>query len=700
MARWAWLVVFVVGCSGSGASGDSATDDVPVASDGSADVQDGSGKDGATTDGADSADAPTDALPDGVCAEGEHACLDDAVVSVCVNGAFQFSATCEDGATCQDGRCTKPLACTPGASVSCDGFGTHWVCSADGTEVALLPCADGTLCAEGDCRVVSCTPGAGQCPTSASIRHCLPDGSGYGPAQDCAGGMSCVGGACVSLCEADLKQNTNTGCQYWSVDLDNDPTHNPAYPNQPTPEMFPHSVVISNPNDTDVTMTFSVVVACASDTFCAPSIQTCDGQPGTVCDKPGAAEYELAVGDPVVPAGQSREFTMPVMNVSGSVLAPKAVRVMASRPVVAYQFNPFDSENATSNDGSLLLPQNALGKVYYVVSLPSRGAVMGFPENNGFVAIVATAPNTTVKVTPPVRLIANPSHGVGLSPAPLLANQTYTFTLQLFDVLNLEQYAEGGIITPGTVPKDLTGTRVEADKPVAVFSGHQVAGVQEAMKLQFTTEWDSCCTEHLEEQLMPVETWGHEAFCVKSKPRGYEADRFVVVAGEAGVQLTTVPSIDGVDGETLAKAGDSLRVETQESFVLKATGKIQVVQFLMSAGQTQTIGSGVPTTGDPSMMLLPPSAQYRDAYVIRTADGYGTNWTTVIRPAGLPISADGALLPDGAFEPLGDGTWEYAYHEVSTGNHAFTASQPFGLMVYGYGGVTAYGYPGGMNLVQ
>jgi hypothetical protein len=283
----------------------------------------------------------------------------------------------------------------------------------------------------------------------------------------------------------------------------------------------------------------------------------------------------------------------------------------------------------------------------------------------------------------------------------MLANQTYTFTLQLFDVLNLEQYAEGGVIPPGTIPsKDLTGTRVEADKPVAVFSGHQVAGIQEAIKSQFTDEWDSCCTEHLEEQLMPVETWGNEALCVKAKPRGYEADRYVVVAGEAGVQISTVPSIDGLDGETIANAGGVLRIETQESFVLKATGKIQVVQFLMSAGQTQTIGSGVPTTGDPSMMLLPPSAQYRDAYVIRTGDGYGTNWTTVIRPAGLPIMADGVALADGAFEALGDGTWEFAYHEVTTGNHAFTASQPFGLMVYGYGGVTAYGYPGGMNLVQ
>lgn len=696
MTRGAWFLMLLVGCGGSGTSGsDGSADDGAVHADAGRDDL-GAGKDGAVDDVADAVDA----LPDAACVEGEHACLDDAIVSVCVGGTFQFSTTCGEGATCQDGACTRPAICDPGDSLECDGLTSAWVCTPDGAAVALLPCDDGTLCADGVCRVVACTPGAGQCASSSTVSVCLPDGSGYGQPQACDPGQNCVGGRCLSLCEADLKQNTNTGCQYWSVDLDNDPTHNPSLPNNPTPEMYPHSVVISNPNDTDVSMTFSVVVACASDTFCSPSIQTCDGQKGTVCDKPGAAEYELAVDDPVVPAGQSREFTMPVMNVHGSELAPKAIRVMASRPVVAYQFNPFDSENAASNDGSLLLPQNALGKLYYAVSLPSRGALMGFPENNGFVAIVATAPNTTVKVTPPVRLIANPTHGVGLSPAPLLANQTYTFTLQLFDVLNLEQYAEGGVITPGTVPKDLTGTRVEADKPVAVFSGHQVAGIQEALKLQFTDEWDSCCTEHLEEQLMPVETWGTEALCVKSKPRGYEADRFVVVAGEAGVQLTTVPPIDGVDGETLAKAGDSLRVETQESFVLKATGTIQVVQFLMSQGQTQTIGSGVPGTGDPSMMILPPSLQYRDSYVIRTADGFGTNWTTVIRPAGLPVMADGVVLPDSAFEPLGDGTWQFAYHEVTTGNHAFTASQPFGLMVYGYGGVTAYGYPGGMNLVQ
>jgi hypothetical protein len=636
------------------------------------------------------------------CIEGERSCIGESLVSVCVDGEFQFSTSCGDDAVCRDGYCVKPADCTPGQSAECAGASSVWVCNPEGDGLVLTPCQGGMMCVQGECRQVSCAPGTGQCVTNTSYRTCLEDGSGWGEVQNCGLGKNCVGGKCMTLCEADIKHNTNVGCQYWSVDLDNDPTHHPLFPNQPTPEMFPHSVVIGNPNNSPVSMTFSVVVSCPDGSTCSPSVTTCNGQKGTVCGTPAGTEMEIAFDDPVVPAGQSREFKMPVMNVSGSVLAPKAIRVLASLPVVAYQFNPFDSENAASNDGSLLLPQNALGKTYYAVSLPSRGAIMGFPANHGFVTVVGTEPDTTVEVTPAVKVIANPAKGVpqdGTTPAFLAPGQTYSFLLQPYDVLSLAHMPEGGIVTPGTVPKDLTGTRIQADRPVAVFSGHQVAGVTEAAKLQMTDVWDSCCTEHLEEQLMPVETWGSQALCVKSKPRGYEADRFVVVAGEPGVQLTTIPVIGALHGKTLANAGDQLRVETTESFVLQATGKVQVVQFLMSQGQTQPVG-GDPGTGDPSMMILPPSSQYRDEYVFRTAQGYGTNWITVIRPAGALVTLDGTPMSDWEFEPLGDGTWQFAYREVATGSHRLTGDQPFGLMVYGYGVVTAYGYPGGMNLEQ
>ena len=160
----------------------------------------------------------------------------------------------------------------------------------------------------------------------------------------------------------------------------------------------------------------------------------------------------------------------------------------------------------------------------------------------------------------------------------------------------------------------------------------------------------------------------------------------------ANVTLHTEPKIPGLDGKTLAKAGDVVRVQTDEGFQLQATGKIEVVQFLMGQGQTEE------KIGDPTMMLVPPHKQYRNDYFIQTAAGFTKNWLTVVRPAGVAVQLDGKAIPDGLFQAFGDDTWEFAYAPVQTGTHHLESAQAFGLMVYGYGGVTAYGYPGGMNL--
>lgn len=715
MERWLVLVALLAACSdpepeavGSDGGPGGATADAGVSGDAGADVpRRGAGDAGfAKPDGV--ADASADGSPDAAapgCTDGALGCLDGSHTAVCAGGVWTLAADCGAG-VCADGQCTWPGDCTPGAVSGCEGVGTALVCNAEGTATVATPCAPGEQCTASGCAPVTCTPGVAICAGSSAVQVCEPDGQGYGPATECPPSTACLAGKCLSLCEADIKYNTNVGCEYWSVDLDNDPIHNPALPNNPTPEMYPHSIVVTNPGTSEALVTFSVRVSCPDGSPCAPSIAAC-GPPESVCDTPSDV-YDLVIADGAVPGGESREFEMPPMNVKGSSITPKAIRVVASRPVVVYQFNPFDSENAASNDGSLLLPRNGLGKLYFAVSLPSRAGIDDlqgnpwFPPNYGFLAVVAPEGTTTVQVTPTVPLLADPAQGVpqdGSTPAQLDPGTMYTFTLEPYDVLNLEHKPGGGIIAPGATPPDLTGTRIEADKKIAVFSGHQTAGIGEAIKLQFQDEWDSCCTEHLEEQLMPVEAWRSQALCIKSKPRGYERDRWVVVAGVDGVFLTTFPPIDGLDAKYLGKAGDKVTVETDESFVLKATGPIQVVQLLMSQGMTQPKNSGTLPTGDPTMMIVPPPEQYRDSYVIRTADGYGTNWTTIVRKAGTAIQVDGQPFA-APFEKVGDGTWEYAWREVTTGTHTFAGDEPFGLMVYGYGNVTAYGYPGGMSLEQ
>lgn len=642
------------------------------------------------------------------CSDGSYGCLTNTTVSICVDGTWQFNNQCSGSARCVNGACTEPADCDAGAFLGCEGLSSAWVCSLDGKWKIAQPCPLLHQCTDVGCTRVQCTPFSKQCTSNTTYQQCEADGSGWSADNRCQSGTTCVGGNCLSLCEADIKYNTNVGCEYWTVDLNNDPTHHPLFPQNPTPEMFPHSVVISNPGSSDAIVTFTARVSCADGSACSSTKTDCSAESSAVCDTPVDQEYALDLGDTTVPGGDSREFKMPIMNVSGSGITPKAVRITSTLPVIAYQFNPFNSENAASNDGSLLLPQKALGKEYFAVSLPSRPEIADlqgnplFPANSGLVAIVPTEAATQVAVTPTVEVMANPSLDVpqdGTTPKTLAPGQTYVFTLNPYEVLNLEQLGKTEWVSPGTIPKDLTGTHIVADKPIAVFSGHQVAGVQEQLKLQLTDVWDSCCTEHMEEQLMPVETWGTQALCVKSKPRGSEADRWIIVAGDNGVLVNTVPPIEGINGKILSKAGDYLRVETTETFLVAATGRIQIVQFLMSQGQTQPIGAP-PGAGDPTMMIVPPREQYRDEYVIRTADGFNTNWTTVIRPAAIEVQIDGVAIPNGQFVGIGDGSWEYTYVEVATGTHKLSASEPFGLMVYGYGTVTAYGYPGGMKLDQ
>ncbi|MBI5609955.1 MAG: IgGFc-binding protein [Deltaproteobacteria bacterium] len=682
--RLDWIVLAFALCACSSPVAASAGSDAsPVDAAGSADDGGGDTGNDVTFANADTAFA---------CTGSERACFNDTVAKVCVDGGWQLAEKCADGSLCKDGACAVPASCTPGDIKGCSGPATETICTSDGAAWVDHKCPGKQQCVQGKCRDVVCTPKSPACTGAATYHLCKDDGSGWGDTVDCKSGAMCVGGTCLSLCETNLKFSNNVGCEYWSVDLNNDPSKNPGAPNQPTPEFFPHSVVVANPGKFDATLTFTVHASCGAGGPCQTGPLTCNAKPDSVCAVP-ATPYALSIADAVVKAGQSKEFKMPVMNVAGSGITPKGIHVQSDQPVVAFQFNPFNSENATSNDGSLLLPQNTLGNEYYGVSLGSRPAMLGFPANNGYLTVVATVPGATqVTVTPSCPVTANPALGVpqdGTKPAVLQTGATYTFTLQQFDVLNLES-APGG---PGGGKTDLTGTHILADHPIAVFAGHQATGIADDFK-KGDENWDTCCTEHLEEQLMPLQAWSTQAWCVKSKPRGYDVDHWVVVAGQDGVALTTQPAIAGIDGVILKKAGDSVHIQSGESFMLQASGKVEVVQFLVSQGQTQQ------KTGDPSMLVVPPAKQYRDEYLVQTADGYSNNWLTVVRPKGAGVQLDGLPMQNGAFADFGDGSWEFGYFQVSKGTHTLKGDKPFGLMVYGYGNVTAYGYPGGMNLGQ
>ena len=556
---------------------------------------------------------------------------------------------------------TGQMLCEPGTASVCISETEQSVCDDTGFGYNTIPCPQGLFCLEGQCSEQRCVPGATRCRSESlsTVFVCDESGTDWLESQVCETGFSCQNGACMSRCEAAAKLKTYIGCEYWTVDLDN-------YPDpfiMPMPNEVPHSVVISNPGDRSATVRFET----RSGAIINPA-------QGTV--------------DP----GEVRAFTMPRLDVDNSGITNHSIKVSSSMPVIAYQFSPLNNENVYSNDASLLLPVNTFGKSYLVTSWPTgintENIVpgLGIIPQAGYFTVVATAPGETeVTITVSATTVAGPD-----VPA-LEAGDTATFMLNQFDVLNVQAEA----FTPadfleliGSEPNDLTGSLVEASQAVAVFGGHEEA----VISTSDNSSDDTCCADHLEEQLIPINVWSNEALCVKAKPRGDQGEKDIwrVLSGSDNNVISTIPAIPGLSGLTLQR-GEWVQVESNQSFKVEGTGPLQASQFLLSQGQT---AQGI---GDPSMILTVPTQQYRNDYNILVPMGYGQDYVTVIRPLGLEIIYDGNPLT-ADFESFADGQWERAYLEVEPGAHRFQADLAFGLVAYGWNSAVSYGYPAGLNL--
>ena len=429
------------------------------------------------------------------------------------------------------------------------------------------------------------------------------------------------------------------------------------------PNEVPHSVVIANPGDQSATIRFET-------------------RANAVIDTPQAE----------VPAGEVRAFTMPRLDVDGSGVTNHSIKVSSSMPVIAYQFNPLNNSNVFSNDASLLLPVNTLGQRYIVASWPTSAGIeqLQVPSQSGYFTVVAVEPGETT-----VTIQVSTATTAGPSVAALERGEQATVQLQQFEVLNIQ----AAPFIPESIEDlfseelpDLTGSVVEATRRVAVFGGHEETSIAFNRTDRGAGVESPCCADHLEEQLIPLSVWSAEALCVKAKPRSDsgEKDIWRVISGAEGNTITTTPSIEGLDGVTL-NVGEWVQVEVEESFKVEGTGPLQAVQYLVSQEQTDE------RIGDPSMILAVPTRQYRDEYNILVPVGYDSDWVTVIRPQGLEVTMDGAVL-SATFESFADGAWERAYVLVSPGVHTFSAAQPFGLIAYGWDNAVSYGYPAGLNL--
>lgn len=574
-----------------------------------------------------------------------------------------------------------------GVCGSCTPDGQFLPCDANGQTVPQR-CAEGTSCVPGK-GCLSCVPGAATC-VGNEIHQCDPDGKPGAKTGDCdpKQGQVCQSGICSDACTAAAQLQSNVGCEFWAVDLDiTDITAAAA---------SPWGVVLSSASEIPAVVTIEQNDAAYGQPVQPNIVFKATLQPGQLMTH-NLPQRAVDCGN-----GQDDH------NAPGTCLSSNAYRITSSAPIVVYQFNNFVHSYAT--DASLLLPTSVLGTKYRNIGWPA-----GTPYSNpiawttrSYMTIVGTQAGTTVTVNPSFRI---KGHG----PIPKTDKDgNIQVTLGPFDVLNVasddSSLQECFNKKPGEYCTDLTGSVIQSNAPIAVFSGVESTGIGLPADAPKPPSWQTdntsgegsgskgCCKQHLEEQLPPLEAVGRKFVITRSPLRSNpdftsweEPDviRFVGAAAPA-VVTTNLPAPN--DKFTLLP-GRIVETWTTKNVVVESTEPILVAQYLIAQDYVE------PTPkGDPSFTIFPPIEQARTNYLFLSPADWKENYIVVSTEASNNITIDGQPLAGCSTTPAGtvEGkTYEARMCKVPSGVHRMTGTGPFGIMAYGYDDADVYAFPGG-----
>lgn len=290
----------------------------------------------------------------------------------------------------------------------------------------------------------------------------------------------------------------------------------------------------------------------------------------------------------------------------------RGVIVTSDNPVHLFTGNYRDRHS----DGTAVLPVNALGTRYVT-------AGYNWSDKHEHFTVLATEYGTAVTITP---------HAFTSTGRP--DGQPFTVTLDQGEVYYVKAFVAG-------MGGSLTGTIVEATKPVAVFSGAESGWVPE------TTDPNFGYLNPLADQLIPVRFLGTEYVAVpfRSRRRG---DTYRIVATEDNTTVTR----SGGGMSTLPKAGDWTEDNLSDVTHISADKPVMVAHYANSA-----LWDAVDNEyGDGSMLILAPVDRHMSCHYF---------------PAGM-LEADVNLLPNLAVS-LEIGNWLQVRDTPQLASPVFTA---------------------------
>ncbi|XP_068280828.1 IgGFc-binding protein-like isoform X2 [Nyctibius grandis] len=219
----------------------------------------------------------------------------------------------------------------------------------------------------------------------------------------------------------------------------------------------------------------------------------------------------------------------------------------------------------------------------------------------------------------------------------------------------------------------MSGTRIVAQKPVAVFTGHTCLA-----------RFSHC--DHLVEQLQPVSTWG-TTFIVPPLPFETQSDIVYVSTSQA----TRVESQHGVTKtvrELRPNRSTLYGLQASNTLYLSANAGVQVI-FFADGGNKDAISY------DPFFMTIPDVSSYCQSYNVFALDGY-ENYALLIaktsETSGMTLNK--TPLRDVSWKPVLGTDYSWAGQSLGSrfGVHVVEHKKsPFGLLSVGIREQKAYG---------
>ncbi|MFT8246026.1 IgGFc-binding protein [Roseomonas sp. BN140053] len=335
-------------------------------------------------------------------------------------------------------------------------------------------------------------------------------------------------------------------------------------------------------------------------------------------------------------------FNLPIPNSfqqSGTGIRDTGFQVSSSGAIGGY----FVNRATASTDMTYLLDRTALGTNYVVAS---QGG--GFGEGSQ-VAIHAVQDGTTVTFTP---------RGGAPITVTLAAGETYKYA---------------GSAT------DLTGSLVEANAEVAVFSGHSCAQVPVGRTFCDTLIEQMIPTDKLSDSYLVTASGGADLA---------NGDLMRVVATEDN----TAVSVNGTAVATL-NTGDTYEftLAPGSGAQIEASNPVLVAQYLQG-------GSGGNT--DPAFSVVPGADTYLDAYKLATPSGdqaFNVNYASLVVPTAVlgSLELNGSSVDTSGFSGISGTTFSRGLVDLPLGLFTLTADDPFLVMLGGGSQADSYFTYGG-----